>query len=251
MRAFFCILLCLFLFASANSQTVRPSVSVIGEAKMSVPPDEVIFSFEIVTSDKNLDVAKRDNDARTARTLKAFRDFGIADQDIKTDSLTIAPKYSDPNDPRGANVLIEYVVNRRIVVTLKNIEKIDKFLAGAIESGVNRVVSISIENSKIQEIRERVRTLALKNAQTKAVAYAKQIGQSIGSAYWIREEGADFPPGSNNGIGIGAGRGDGVGGFIKRVQIESVTNPFGSPVTFALGEIEITETIYVIFELKM
>lgn len=249
MKTFAATLVCLILFTAGYSQSFRPSVSVVGEAKMSVSPDQVVFLFEIETMDKDLDNAKRDNDARTARTLKTFNDLGIADRDIKTESLTIAPRYTDANDPRGANVLIGYIVNRRITTTLKNLQKIDTFLSSAIESGVNRVVNISIENSQIQSLREQVRAMAIKNARTKAAEYAKQIGQTIGSAYWIREEGADSPP--DGGSGSGGGIGYGARDFSKNVMIPSGTNPYAGQVTFALGQIEIEERIYVIFELKM
>lgn len=249
MKIFAAILLCLFLFAAGYSQSFRPSVSVVGEAKMSVSPDQVVFMFEIETMDKDLDNAKRDNDARTARTLKTFSDLGIADRDIKTDSLTIAPKYTDSNDPRGANVLVGYIVNRRIMATLKNLQKIDTFLSSAIESGVNRVVNISIENSQIRSLREQVRAMAVKNARAKAAEYAKQLGQTIGSAYWIREEGADLPP--DGGSVSGGGVGYGVRDFSKNVMVASGSNPYAEQVTFALGQIEIEERIYVIFELKM
>ena len=247
MKLLFTIFFCALTVTTTFSQTVRPSVSVVGEAKMSISPDQVIFTFEIVTADKELAVAKQANDTRSAKTLTAAKAFQIAASDIQTDSLTISPQYTGSKDARGEHVLIGYEVTKRIFVTLKNLDKIDIFLSKAIEAGVNRVVAISIENSQMQKFQEQVRAMAVKNARSKAQAYAQQLGQTIGKAYVIREEGADSPS-FDTGTGSGSGDGNGSAGEIG--NIETPTNPFVSQVTFALGQITIEEKVNVVFELN-
>lgn len=233
----------------AFSQNARPSISVVGEAKMSVSPDQVVFTFEVVTADKDLSAAKRTNDTRSAKTLTVAKSFPISPQDIQTGRLTISPQYTGDKDPRGARVLIGFEVIKRIFITLKDLEKIDILLAKVIDAGVNRVVDINIENSQLQKYQERVRAMAVKNAQTKAQAYAAQLGQTIGKAYVIREEGADSPS-FDTGSGSGSGNGDGSGWGDPAGKIETPTNPFISQVTFALGQIDVEEKVYVIFELN-
>lgn len=238
----FGIALLLLAVGGAFGQSgVRASVSVVGEARMSIAPDQVVFTFEVVTVDKNLIAAKRANDTDTVRTLETARSFQIAAADIQTDSLTIAPKYTDNKDSRGEHVLIGYEVTKRIMVKLRDLEKLDAFLAKVIEAGVNRVVGISIENSEIQKYQEQVRALAVKNARSKAESYARQLGQSVGKAYVIREENADQP-----GYSGGSGSGNGVGGG------DDWGDPSGvfAATTFALGQIKIEETIYVTFDLN-
>ena len=231
-----------------STESVRPSVSVVGEAQMSISPDQVTFTFEIITTDKDVSAAKRANDRNAAKTLDAAKAFGISPQDIQTDRLTISPKYTSDKDSRGEHVLIGYEVTKRLLVTLKDLTKIDSFLAKAIESGVNRVVEVSIENSQMQKYQEQVRALAIKNAQSKAQAYAQQLGQTVGKAYVIREENADLPSFSN-GIGSGSGSGTGGNGDATLNESPALKNPFGTQTTFALGQIKIEEKIYVTFEL--
>jgi uncharacterized protein YggE len=229
----------------AQSVEVRPSVSVIGEADMKIAPDQVQFTFEIVTTDKALAAAKIANDRAAARTLAAAKAFNIGADEVQTDSLTVSPRYTSDKDPRGSHVLLGYEVTKRILITLKDLDKIDGFLAKVIEAGVNRVVAVNIENSEFQKYQERVRALAVENARDRAVAYAKQLGQTIGKAYVIREEEADFP-GYTNGFGSGNGSGGGEGNdsFDLRQPIA-----FGREITFALGKITVAEKIYVTFEL--
>jgi uncharacterized protein YggE len=238
------ILLCSILGIFA--QSVRPSVSVVGEADMSISPDQVVFTFEVVTSDKEVIAAKVANDQRVARTLAAARGFDISGDDVQTDSLTISPKYTGAKDPRGEHILVGYEVTKRILITLKDLNKIDGFLSKVIEAGVNRVVAISIENGQMQKYQEQVRAMAVRNAQNKALAYARQLGQTVGKAYVIREEDADLPTFDSR-VGIGDGNGDGVG---SGGWEEEKPTAFGREITFALGKIKVEEKIYVTFELN-
>jgi uncharacterized protein YggE len=243
------ILLCSVVGVFAQSvESVRPSVSVVGEAEMSISPDEVVFTFEVITTNKDVTIAKQANDASSSRTLAAARAFNIGADEIQTDSLTISPKYTGEKDPRGAGILLGYVVTKRILITLKDLDKIDSFVAKVIEAGVNRVVDISIENSQMQKYQQDVRSIAVKNAQSKAAAYAKQVGQTIGKAYLIREEEADLPTFGNSG-GIGSGNGDGIAPDSSTNRLEAPT-AFDRVITFALGKIKVEEKIYVTFELN-
>lgn len=228
-----------------SAETVRSSVSVIGEAEMKIAPDQVQFTFEIVTTDKALAAAKIANDRAAAQTLAAAKAFSIGTDDIQTDSLTVSPRYT--SEKAGApRVLLGYEVTKRVLITLKDLDKIDGFLAKVIEAGVNRVVSVSIENSEYQKYQEQVRALAVKNARDRAVAYAKQLGQTVGKAYVIREEEADHPgytQGSGSGNGTGASSGDSDSFDLK------MPTPFTREITFALGKIRVEEKIYLTFEL--
>lgn len=227
---------------------VRPSVSVVGAAEMGISPDQVVFTFEVITTDKDVTVAKQSNDARSSRTLTAAKAFNISADDIQTDTLTIAPKYTSEKDARGADILIGYVVTKRILITLKEVDKIDSFVAKVIEAGVNRVVDISIENSQLQKYQEDIRSMAVKNARAKAESYAKQLGQTIGKAYVIREEEADLPTFGPSG-GIGSGEGSGIAPDSHTDRLEEPT-AYNRVVTFALGKIKVEEKIYVTFELN-
>src|SRR5215207_5831608 len=97
MKRMLCVL-SIFLYSTvamfAQSVTVRPSVSVIGEAEMKIAPDQVQFTFEIVTTDKALAAAKIANDRAAARTLAAAKAFNIGADEVQTDSLTVSPRYT-------------------------------------------------------------------------------------------------------------------------------------------------------------
>ena len=242
------MILLLSVVVCAQSTGVPASVSVVGEAEMKVVPNQVIFTLEVITSGKEVAVAKRANDKAVAQLLAVAKAFGVSEEDVRTDSLTVGPRYSTvrrTGTTREEQVLSGYEVKNRTLATLKDLNRIDDFLTKAIEAGVNRVVSIDIAHSEIQKFEEQTRALAVKNAEAKARSYAQQLGLTLGKAYVIREEDAD-QPGYAVGYGSGSGAGDGSG--VPR--LDSPPMAFDREVAFALGRIELAEKIFVMFELK-
>lgn len=232
--------------ATAQSVSVQPSVSVVGEADIMIAPNQIGFTFEVVTTAPTIAAAKRANDVASAKTIAVAKSFNIPNDDLQTDRLTISPRYAGEKDPRGKGTVIGYEVTKRIVVTFKQLDRIDEFLAKVIDAGVNRIVDIDIDNSELQKYQQQVRLLAVDNARTKADSYAQRLGQKVGRAYVIREEDADTPgytTGFGSGSGSGMGPGEGSPGDL------SVPDAYSKAVTFALGKISVADKIFVTFEL--
>ena len=215
---------------------------------MSVAPDNAVFTLEVLNLDKDISVAKRANDGSVAKVLAAANNHKVESKDIQTDSLTISPKYRSLKAGQQAIEFVGYEVTKRILVTMRDLKQLDSFLASVIAAGVNKVVSVDFADSQYRVHQEQVRALAVRNAKEKAVAYAQQLGQKVGRAYSIREEGGDYPSSGTftaSGEGNGSGIGDGTGrdAFAKPGYLNA-------PVTFAIGQIKIEETIYIIFILE-
>jgi len=235
------------MVAIGQTVSVQPSVSVMGEADIQVTPNQIVFTFEVVTTDPKLALAKKENDATSAKTLNVVKGFSISVDDVQTDRLTISPRTAGEKDPRGRGTVIGYEVTKRFLVTFKQLDRIDEFLSKVIDAGVNRIVSIDIGNSDMDKYEQQVRLLAVDNARQKGEAYAKRLGLNLGRAYVIREEEADTP-GYTSGFGSGNGYGAGMGDVDKGDL--SVPSAYSREVTFALGKISVEDKIYVTFELK-
>lgn len=83
------LILLLSVVVCAQNTGVPASVSVVGEAEMKVVPNQVIFTLEVITSDKEVAVAKRANDKAVAQLLGVTKVFGVTEDDVRTDSLTV------------------------------------------------------------------------------------------------------------------------------------------------------------------
>lgn len=250
MKSIVPVLMSCALFAVVSfgqTVTVQPSVSVIGEAELQVIPDQIVFTFEVVTTDPKLAEAKKTNDGAAAKTIGVVKGFGVSEDDLQTDRLTVSPRTAGEKDPRGRGSVIGYEVTKRFLVTFRRLDRIDEFLSKVIDAGVNRIVEIDIGNSDMPKHEQQARLLAVDDARRKAEAYAKRLGLRVGKAYVIREEDADTP-GYTTGYGSGSGNGAGMG------EAESgdlsVPSAYSREVTFALGKISVEDKIYVTFELK-
>ncbi|MFN2225170.1 MAG: SIMPL domain-containing protein, partial [Anaerolineae bacterium] len=106
--------------APAASQAPR-TVTVTGEAEVRVVPDEVILTLGVETWDKDLDLAKRQNDEIAARVLALAADYGIAPEHVQTDYVSIEPRYR--NGYYEERDFIGYFVHKTIVITLRDLGK--------------------------------------------------------------------------------------------------------------------------------
>lgn len=74
-----------------------------------------------------------------------------------------------------------------MIVKLTAISRFEEFFAEALKTGITEVNSVKFETSKLRENKDKVRDLAIKAAQEKAVAMAASVGQTIGKAIRITE----------------------------------------------------------------
>jgi uncharacterized protein YggE len=160
-------------------------ITVTGDAEVRVVPDEVILTLGIETWDKNMDLAKRQNDEIVARVLALAADYGIAPEHVQTDYVGIEPRYR--NGYYEERDFIGYFVHKTIVVTLRDLSKFEDLLAGALDAGINYVHGIEFRTTELRQHRDEARALAIRAAQEKAVALAGELGQQIGDPYTIQE----------------------------------------------------------------
>ena len=180
-----------------RSESMPRTVSVTGEAEIRVVPDQVSYNFGIETSNKDIEEARRENDKRVKDLIDLTKRLGIAPQHVQTDYMSIDPDYLETEarygEPRGRK-LVGYVTRRSIVVTLKDLSKVEELVAEALKLGVNSVDQGEFKTADLRKYRDQARLNATKAAQEKATALAGQLGAKIGKPLAISEEGMwDYP----------------------------------------------------------
>ena len=183
-----CALLFLLLLvppAAAAQDPEKRSITVSGEAEVRVVPDEVVLTLGVQTSDRELTVAKAENDRRVEAILAAAEQQGVNREHLQTDYLEIEPRYRDAYE---AFDFIGYFVRKTIVVRLRDIERFEALLAAVLEAGANYVHGIDFRTTELRRHRDRARSLALQAAEEKAKAMAGDMGQEIGRPLSIRED---------------------------------------------------------------
>lgn len=222
---------------SVNAQNAqeRPLVTVTGQAEVLAVPDEVVFNLRAVTVDKDLLVAQRKNDEVVRNVLALAKRYDVPATQLQTGHISLSERYSDEEATRKPRVFLGYVVSKGIAIILRDVSKAESLLSDIFKSGITEINSVDFRTTQSRKFRDQARAMAIKAAQEKATAFAKEIGQSIGKAFTIVEDDPDarrFAANTQNSFGFIAG------------------SSSDDQSTIALGQISITARVTVSFELK-
>lgn len=233
---FLMLLLCAAL--SVSAQENKPLITVTGQAEIGVTPDMAIFNLRVVTLDKDLSRAKALNDESVKKTLSLAKNYQIEPKDIQTSYISVVTRESDDNDDDKPPVFLGYEVSKKIMLTLRDMSRIEGLLSDVLRAGVNRVEGIDFRTTQIRQHKDRARQMAIRAAQEKAVALTKEIGQTIGKAHSITEDGGGSASPYSNNITVSNAQGAATGDYSD------------AEGTIAIGQILVTARVTVSFELK-
>jgi hypothetical protein len=219
----------------AQNSVDRPLITVTGQAEIMVVPDEAVFNLRSVTVDKDLQNAQVRNDEVVKKVLALARKYEIPPTQVQTGRISLEESYSKEDDEKP-RVFLGYVVRKSIAIILRDVSKAEALLADIFKTGITGIDEVEFRTTEIRKFKDQARAMAIKAAQEKASALAREIGQSIGKAYSISEEGPDNSSASSNNVSF---RPSGALGSYSAEES-----------TIALGQISITARVVVSFELK-
>jgi len=223
--------LLLFAVLPASGQVTCPNqrlITVSGTAEIRVAPDQAILTVGVETRDKDLMVAKTQNDARIKKAIAAIRDAGVDSKDVQTSALSMGPTYSEERAPQ----LLGYEVSQQITVTLKDLSKYEGLMTKLLQAGVNRIEAIHFAITQERKYKDEARATAIRAAREEAVAMATELGQSVGKPWTIEEQASEFVFSSNAGA--------------QNSQLRYAADE----AALASGQVTVRATIQVSFELQ-
>lgn len=226
------LLVCWATFAAAQQPAVLPPlVTVTGTGEVKVQPNEIVLNIGIDVRDKNLDVARRQNDERVVALLNSLKKSGIDAKDIQTTNLTVYPQYVGEY---GQTTPEFYMTQRSVSVLIREVKRFDEILTGIYKTGANRVDGIEYRSSELQKHQEQARKLAVQAAKQKATALASELGSKVGRVYNIQEQtGPSYPRPL----------------YRANKMMESAAADAGGP-TISLGQLVVTASVEVSFILE-
>ncbi len=218
--------------AQAQEPPDRPLITVSGQGEVLVVPDEVVFNLSATTVDKDLALAQRKTDEVVRNVIALARKYQVPANQIQTGHISLEERFSDEEATRRPRVFIGYAVSKSIAIILRDVTKAEDLLGELFRTGITRISGVDFRTTQDRKFRDQARAMAMKSAQEKARAMALEIGQGIGKAFKIAEEGPVTRGMSN------------VAGYIGNPGFAD------SPSALALGQISITARVTVSFELK-
>lgn len=174
------------LAATAVSDLDTPSIAVTGESEVRIVPDEVFFNVAVVTMDKDVTVAARDNDAKLRSLLATAKEFNVPPGMIQTGEMTIGRREN------MSQALIGFEVRKSVSICLKDLSRFELLLSALVKSGVNEMPGIEFRSTKMEDARTKARMQAVKAAKTKASAMAGELGEKVGRPLKISEAPVSF-----------------------------------------------------------
>ena len=165
----------------------QEGITCFGSAVVRVAPDFASMTIEVGNVDGNPKAAF----SKTKETAKKLNMFLQAWEKI---------------DSRSSNISLqdeqEYVNNRwkrvgyrasiQFHVVIKDITQVEEVLSGAVETGVDRIVSFSFGTSALKEHRAFARRNAIEAAIDKAKNYCKAANVELGEIIRIEDINPDF-----------------------------------------------------------
>jgi uncharacterized protein YggE len=215
-------------FACAREKPQPRLITVTGEAEVRVTPDETTLILGVETLNRDLGIAKRQNDDRVKKVFALTKKYNVAPGNFWMDRISVEPRYKGGE---AREELIGYVVRKTIVFIVRDVSRLDDLLNSALDAGANHIYGVQFRTTKLRDYRDEARALALKAAKEKAKDMAKELGQRLGKPYAIVEE--EYEGGTAPNVMPGTG--------VSFREADKST---------ALGQMSISARVRVSFELR-
>jgi uncharacterized protein YggE len=176
--------------APANAQAVPPpTISVTGEATISVVPDRAQIDGGVTIDAKTAREASDANNKAMAAVVAALKGAGIAEADIQTSRISLQPQFAERRQPQpGPTQIIGYRASNRVTIRLRDVSKVAGTIDTLVTAGANDVGGINFTVSQESKLLDEARPKALEDARRKAEIYAKAANVRLGAPTSISEE---------------------------------------------------------------
>jgi hypothetical protein len=173
------------------------SISVTGEAHISVPPDLAQIDAGTTSEAKTAREASDANNAAMGKVLLALKGAGIEEKDYQTSRLSLQPQYSQSQissgKPGAPPAMVGYRASNRVAIRLRDVTKVSNVIDTLVSAGANEIGGITFMVSQASKLLDDAREQAVADARRKAEIYAKAAGVTLGLPISISEQGAAQP----------------------------------------------------------
>lgn len=213
----------------AQDKTIQPQISVSGEGKVKVIPDQAMISIAVESKGKESSKVKAENDRIIDKALKYLKTTKIDQKDIKTERVSLYSRH-DYNKKEDY-----YVANQTINIFLRDLSQYETVMDGLMKAGVNQINSVTFQSSQLEKLKSEARILAVKDAKQKAEDFATALGQKVGKAIIVSD---NSQPMYNPPI------------YRNMMMAEAKAGGDSAQETLAVGEMEVNTNVSITFVLE-
>ncbi len=171
-----------------QSMQYKNTISVLGEGRVVAKPDIGKINLSVISRAATVAAAQKDNTEKSNNVIKAIKDLGVKEEDLKTISYTIYPRYQYAS---GRNDIIGYEITQSLEIKIRDLEKVSQILEKATSAGANQVGSLDFTFDDSEKIKSEARQKAIAQAKQKAQDLASSLGVSLGKVVNFSESYSD------------------------------------------------------------
>ena len=175
--------------ASSAADEAELGITVTGIGSVEAVPDEATFTFRVVTRGASAKDALAANAGRADAIIAALKQAGVRASDIRTDTVSVSPRYYDEREQlRG------YVAENGVSARLES-GRAGEIVDATVAAGATDVSGPTFARSDRKQLYRLALRKALQDARQKAQAIASAGGVAVGDVVRAVEGGeADQPP---------------------------------------------------------
>ena len=158
----------------APSAAPQHSIVVAGQGTVSARPDRAQLSFGVSSDAKSASAALRANAAEMTKVIAALKAQGIAAADLRTDLVSLSPRYS-----QNGETVVGYTATNSVSATVRNLAKIGAIIDAAVGAGANQVSGPNLVRSSATALYRVALRAAIADARGKARTIAAASGLHI------------------------------------------------------------------------
>jgi uncharacterized protein len=155
-------------------------------------PDIATISAGVVTTSRTAKAAMEDNARRMSSAFAALKAAGVADRDMQTSGVNLAPQYVYEANQRPR--ITGYQATNRVTVRLRNLTAIGQVLDALVAQGVNEINGPTFGLDNPETELDKAREEAMTKAMSRANLYARASGMRVKRVLTINESGGYQQP---------------------------------------------------------
>ena len=184
---------------AALDDVVARRIVVIGEGRVSAPPDKAVITLGARHSAKTAADALAQTNEAVAAILSRMAELGIDGRDMQTSSLNLNPIWGKSSRYEDGEVVppIGFEASNSISVTLRDLDQLGGVLDQVTQEGANAFSGFRFGLIDPVPVQDEARKVAIIDARRKAELFAAAAGVTLGQVVLITEDlngGGGFQP---------------------------------------------------------
>ncbi|THD67877.1 DUF541 domain-containing protein [Robertkochia marina] len=179
--SFLLLLLCVTPFVTAQ-ESEGSKISVTGEGIIRTVPDQVHLYFAVQNEGEDPLEVKQRNDELTGKLIELLKENGVDGKDLQTQRLNLRKQYNNRTEDSE-----KYMATQSFSLLIRDLKSYDEINILLLSAGVNQIEQVVFSSTRYEELKNRAREKAVKDALGKVALYGASLGMSPGKLINMEE----------------------------------------------------------------